>query len=187
MTPRPPVTRTAMLRAYAIDHNGLSSGSARSARRSTRDQPFAVCSLGAMAGQHEQQRSAVEQVVTDLRGRVDNERAAGAYADDLSGVGLYVPPQAEAGSGARVRFRPELGFSSKPVIGPVITLVKRVLLRLQFYVLDDLAQQADSAIANVEARLAAEIATRERLQDELEEKIREFEDKIRLLDGRSGR
>ena len=81
-----------------------------------------------------------------------------------------------------MRFRPELGFSSKPVIGPVITLVKRLILRLQFYVLDDLAQQADSAIANVEARLAAEIATRERLESELEDKIRELEEKIRILE-----
>jgi hypothetical protein len=82
-----------------------------------------------------------------------------------------------------VRFRPELGFSSKPVIGPVITLIKRVILRLQFYVLDDLARQADEAIANVEARLAAEIAMRERLEDEVEA----LEDKIRLLEARSQR
>jgi hypothetical protein len=113
---------------------------------------------------------------------VERQRAAGAYADDLSGVALHTPPRAEDPSVGRVRFRPELGFSSKPVIGPVITLVKRLILRLQFYVLDDLAQQADSAIANVEARLAAEIATRERLESELEDKIRELEEKIRILE-----
>jgi hypothetical protein len=62
----------------------------------------------------------------------------------------------------------------------VITLVKRLILRLQFYVLDDLARQADAAIGNVEARLAAEIAMRERLEDE----IRDLEAKIRLLEGR---
>ena len=82
----------------------------------------------------------------------------------------------------RVRFRPELGFSSKPVVGPVITLVKRVLLRMQFFVLDDLARQADAAIADVEARLAAEIATRGRIESELESKIRELEDKIQVLE-----
>ena len=58
----------------------------------------------------------------------------------------------------------------------MITLVKRFILRLQFYVLDDLARQADAAIADVEARLAAEIATRGRLEGELEAKIRELED-----------
>jgi hypothetical protein len=123
----------------------------------------------------------VEQLVGELKERVEKQRAAGAYTDDLSGIRLQTPPVAEAGASPRVRFRPELGFSSKPVIGPVITLVKRLILRLQFYVLDDLARQADAAIGNVEARLAAEIAMRERLEDE----IRELEAKIRLLEGRN--
>jgi hypothetical protein len=52
--------------------------------------------------------------------------------------------------GPRVRFRPELGFSTKPVIGPAITLVKRFILRLLRYVFDDLARQTDAAIARVE-------------------------------------
>jgi hypothetical protein len=137
-----------------------------------------------MAEQPGQHSIDVKRLVTELRERVDRARAAGAYADDLSGFALQTPPQAEHAAGPRVRFRPELGFSSKPVIGPVITLVKRLILRLQFYVLDDLARQADAAIANVEARLAAEIATRERLESELEGKIRELESEIRLLEGR---
>jgi hypothetical protein len=125
----------------------------------------------------------LEQLTAQLKERVEQERAVGAYADDLSGVELRSLPLLENASGPRVRFRPELGFSSKPVIGPVITLIKRVILRLQFYVLDDLARQADEAIANVEARLAAEIAMRERLEDEVEA----LEDKIRLLEARSQR
>jgi hypothetical protein len=124
-----------------------------------------------------------EKLAAELRERAEKRRAAGAYADDLSGVELKSLPLPENASGPRVRFRPELGFSSKPVIGPVITLIKRVILRLQFYVLDDLARQADEAIANVEARLAAEIAMRERLEDEVEA----LEDKIRLLEARSQR
>ena len=135
-----------------------------------------------MAEEPAQHAVDVEQLVAELRERVEKERAAGAYADDLSGIGLQTPPLAEAAASPRVRFRPELGFSSKPVIGPVITLVKRLILRLQFYVLDDLARQADAAIANVEARLAAEIAMRERLESELEGEIRELEAKIRLLE-----
>jgi hypothetical protein len=140
-----------------------------------------------MTGEAAKHCSDLEYLVPELKERVERERAAGAYADDLSSIDLYIPPEAEVGSGPRVRFRPELGFSSKPVIGPIITLVKRLILRLQFYVLDDLARQADTAIADVEARLAAEVATRERLEDELEEKIRELEDKIRLLEGRPRR
>jgi hypothetical protein len=145
------------------------------------------CSLAPVAEESAQRPIDVEQLTAELKVRVERERAAGAYADDLSDIELQSLPLAEDASGPRVRFRPELGFSSKPVIGPVITLVKRIILRLQFYVLDDLARQADAAIANVEARLAAEIATRERLESELEAKIRELEDKIRLLGDRSQR
>ena len=144
------------------------------------------CNLAAMAEEAAQHPIDVEQLVAELKERTEKERAAGAYADDLSSIELQTPPLAEAAASPRVRFRPELGFSSKPVIGPVITLVKRVLLRLQFYVFDDLARQADAAISDVEARLAAEIATRERLESEIEGKVRELEDKIRLP-GRSER
>jgi hypothetical protein len=126
----------------------------------------------------------VEQLMEGLRERVEKERAAGAYADDLSGFELELPPP--QASDPRVRFRPELGFSSKPVIGRPITLVKRLLLRLQLYVFDDLAQQADEAIQRVENRLAVEIATRERLESELEVKIRELEAKIRFLEEGAG-
>jgi hypothetical protein len=145
------------------------------------------CSLATVAEESAQRSIDVQQLAAELKERVEQERAGGAYADDLSGVELQSLPLAEDASSPRVRFRPELGFSSKPVIGPVITFVKRLILRLQFYVLDDLARQADAAIANVEARLAAEIATRERLEDEMEAKTRELEDKIRLLEGRSQR
>jgi SAM-dependent methyltransferase len=119
----------------------------------------------------------VELLVDQLKERVEKERAAGGYKDDLSGIQLHVPPPSEESaapsiiqgfdlesSGPRVQFRPELGFSSKPVIGPVITLVKRFILRLLHHVLDDLARQADAAVARVEAALAVEAATRERLE-----------------------
>jgi hypothetical protein len=137
-----------------------------------------------MADEPAQLPTDTDQLVAELKRRVEKERAAGAYADDLSTVELKSPPLADDGSSPRVRFRPELGFSSKPVIGPVITLVKRLILRLQFYVFDDLAKQADAAIGDVEARLAAEIATRERLEGEMERKVRELEDKIRILEDR---
>jgi hypothetical protein len=125
----------------------------------------------------------LEQIAAALKVRLENERAAGAYADDLAGIELPVPDEANgmpsivqgvelAPQGPRVRFRPELGFSSKPVIGPVITQVKRLILRLQFHVLDDLARQTDAAIARVERALAVEIATRERLERELDDKLR---------------
>jgi hypothetical protein len=122
----------------------------------------------------------LEQIAAELRVRLENERAAGAYADDLSGIELQIPDDE---TGPRVRFRPELGFSSKPVIGPVITQVKRLILRLQFHVLDDLARQTDAAIARIERALAVEIATRERLERELDDKRRHPEDEDRADGG----
>ena len=131
----------------------------------------------------------VSQLSDELKARADRERAAGGYPDDLSGFTLPKPTEApsitegfdlRAGE-PRVRFRPELGFSTKPVIGPVLTLSKRSLLRLLRYVFDDLARQTDAAIGRVEAALAVEIATRERLERELERKTRELEAEIRLL------
>jgi O-antigen chain-terminating methyltransferase len=119
----------------------------------------------------------VERLVEELKERVARERATGAYADDLSGVELEVlPPQGDDLADGlvegfdlqpgqpRVRFRPELGFSSKPVIGPVITGIKKVILRLIFFVMDDLARQTDAAVARLEAALAAEMAARERAE-----------------------
>jgi hypothetical protein len=118
----------------------------------------------------------LSRLADELKERAEQERAAGGYPDDLAGFELQKP---EAGSIAdgfdlgssepRVRFRPELGFSAKPVIGPVITVAKRFILRLQLYVFDDLARQADTAIRRVEAALAVEIAARERLENEVHE------------------
>jgi SAM-dependent methyltransferase len=109
----------------------------------------------------------VEQLVAELKERVERERAAGAYANDLSGVSLEVPAPALAdgfdigAGGNRIRFRPELAFSSKPVIGPVITLVKKFFIRLLFFVLDDLARQSDAAVTRLEMALKAEAAARD--------------------------
>ena len=118
----------------------------------------------------------VSQLAQELKARAERERADGGYPDDLSEFELQKPQAGSIADGfdlgsnePRVRFRPELGFSTKPVIGPVITVVKRFILRLQLYVFDDLARQADTAIRRVEAALAVEIAARERLESEVRE------------------
>jgi O-antigen chain-terminating methyltransferase len=107
----------------------------------------------------------VELLVDELKERVARERAAGAYADDLSGVALQrLMPTGEGSSlvpaydaeAPRVRFRPELGFSSKRIIGRPITLVKQLILRLLFFVLDDLAKQTDAALGRIEVALAVQ-------------------------------
>ncbi len=96
----------------------------------------------------------VELLVEGLKERVARERAAGAYANDLSGVELEVlPPQAVDLGGRHIRFRPELAFSSKPV--------KKFFVRLLFFVLDDLARQTDAAVTRLEMAVGAEASARE--------------------------
>ena len=73
----------------------------------------------------------------------------------------FVGNATTAAASDRVRFRPELGFSSKRVVGPVITGVKKLNLRLLFFVLDDLARQVDAAVKRLGAALEAETHTRE--------------------------
>jgi SAM-dependent methyltransferase len=123
----------------------------------------------------------VELLVEDIRARLERERAAGAYADDLSAVALEVPPAGEDSGtsmvsaydfdATRVRFRPELGFSSKRVVGPVITLLKQFILRLLFFVFDDLAKQADAAIRRVEVAVAVETGARESEKQRLDARV----------------
>jgi hypothetical protein len=139
--------------------------------------------------QDEAPRINLSRLPGELKERAERERAAGGYPDDLVGFELENPAGGVGSSivegfdlqsgGPRVRFRPELGFSTKPVVGPAITLVKRFYLRLLGYVFDDLARQTDTAIVRLETALAVEIATRERVERELEHKIRELEGEIR--------
>lgn len=130
----------------------------------------------------------LSQLPAELEQRARKERASGGYPDDLSGFELETPGALAPGSitdgfdlrasGPRVRFRPELGFSTKPVIGPAITLVKRFYLRLLLHVFDDLARQTDTAIGRVETALTVEIAARERLERDvarLEARIAQLE------------
>lgn len=95
----------------------------------------------------------VDRLVQDLRRRVDEQRARGAYADDLAAARLE-PPARPAG----VRFRPELAYSTRRGVGRGLTLLKRVILRLLIHAFDDLAQQTNSAIGavRVEARQATD-------------------------------
>lgn len=113
----------------------------------------------------------VDELVADLKRRVARERAEGRYADveELAAIELETPawdsggdgPRGGGAYGTRIRFRPELAFSSKPVVGPVISGVKRVNVRLLQFVLDDLARQADAAVFRLESALDAEVAARE--------------------------
>ena len=90
----------------------------------------------------------VDRLVEDVRRRVADVRARGGYGDDVGDGPLHAPQ-----TDARIRFRPELSYSSKPVVGPPLTAVKRVLLRLNVHAFDDLARQVDQAVVDAEMRL----------------------------------
>jgi hypothetical protein len=146
--------------------------------------------------QEEGSKTDLGRLTEELKERAERERATGGYPDDLSGFELEKPSGGAGGSivdgfdlradGPRVRFRPELGYSTKPVVGPAITLVKRFYLRLLLYVFDDLARQTDQALARLETALAVEVASRERLERELETKIGDLERELRSLQDEAG-
>ena len=126
----------------------------------------------------------VERIVDELRERLAAQRATGAYADDLSAIVLDV-----GAVGPQVRFRPELGFSSKPVVGPVITGVKQLQLRLLHYVLKDLADQTDAAIGRVEIQAVDALArarSAEEQAEQLAHRVAALEEALARVDRGTG-
>ena len=104
----------------------------------------------------------VDLLVDELRERVERDRAAGRY-DDVTSFQLEPVDgdRAHEAGGAetpattvvpQIVYRPEVGYSSRPVIGPVLTGVKRLFYRLFHYPLDDLAQQTNVAVHQLHAR-----------------------------------
>ena len=104
----------------------------------------------------------VDLLVDDLRERVERERAAGHYDDDVTTFQLEPVDGDRAHAGdseapaspvvPQVVYRPEVGYSSRPVIGPVLTGVKRLFYRLFHYPLDDLAKQTNAAVHQLHVR-----------------------------------
>ena len=103
----------------------------------------------------------VDRLVEELTERVEEQRRAGAYADDPSALPLDLPPPE-----APVRFRPERAYSTKPVVGRPLTMAKQGLLRLLVHVFDDLAAQTSAAIeADRRDARQAEAALRTRIEE----------------------
>jgi O-antigen chain-terminating methyltransferase len=124
-----------------------------------------------------------ERLVAELRERVERERAAGGYAEDLAALGLEPSSRgledavdADAATEvsappAQVVYRPEVGYSSRPVVGPILTAFKRVVYRLFHYPLDDLARQTDDAVRRLATAVAVETATRQATLQEVKDRI----------------
>ena len=143
----------------------------------------------------------VEQLVDDLRERVERKRAAGRYDDDVASFKLEPVDGGRLRSGAtsptpprltsrrRVVYRPEVGYSSRPIVGPILTAVKRLLYRFFFYPLDDLARQTNDAVQQLyasgrraEQALAVETAARDASHQALVERIDTLVNQLELAD-----
>jgi SAM-dependent methyltransferase len=146
----------------------------------------------------------VEQLVDELRERVERERAAGRYTDDVASFQLE-PVQSEPrtdGDARRVAapaipqvvYRPEVGYSSRRVVGPVLTAAKRLFYRIFFYPLDDLARQTNDAVHHlhdsdrrIEQAVAAETATALGLRERIDTLANQLELAHRLTAESIGR
>ncbi|WP_246496300.1 hypothetical protein [Miltoncostaea marina] len=131
----------------------------------------------------------VERLVDELRERVARMRAAGAYADDLTGIDLELPAES-----APVVFRPQLAYSTKRGVGKPLTLLKRAILRLLVHVFDDLARQTSTAVQRLDGELrevrrhadealAAEAVARSRAERDLQSLMGRIEALERLETG----
>jgi SAM-dependent methyltransferase len=152
----------------------------------------------------------VKKLVADLRERVERERAAGRYNDDVESLKLepvrHEEPRlaandtsAPAGDGPpRIVYRPELGYSSRRVIGSILTGVKRLFYRAFFYPLDDLARQTTDAVQRLHATVdassrhteeavAVETATRETTVKAVRERIDTLANQLELAHQLTGR
>jgi SAM-dependent methyltransferase len=122
----------------------------------------------------------VPALVDELRVRAAALRASGGVGADLDfgAVPIAGPHR------PHVAFRPDLAYSSKPVVGPVITGVKQTTLRMMIHVFNALAADADAAVGALWSRaddadrsiaalrhdglrIDAEVAERERVQGDV--------------------
>lgn len=121
------------------------------------------------------------EVVERLLARVARTRASGGYDRRILDHPFTLDPAVSsdrvvAPSQRGVRLRHELGFSSRPVVGPAISLGKRALGRAVHNVVQDGLDQAalgiehlDGAVADLRFLMARESARRARLEVEVAE------------------
>lgn len=119
----------------------------------------------------------VDHLMRDLKRRVAARRAAAEI--DPRVLDLPFQPGADDEALARVVsrivLRPQVAYSTKPGVGPVITRVKRTLISLLFHFLNDIVDQINGVARQLGDALSAEERAREglevhtaRLESELE-------------------
>jgi hypothetical protein len=99
----------------------------------------------------------VERLVEDVRERVAYERSQG----DGAGQELAVPQPAPPAY--LIAVRPETIVSNKRLVGPLITFVRRVMLRILALPLQDLINQMNTAVAGVHQAVGHESNVRQAL------------------------
>ena len=121
------------------------------------------------------------EVVARLQARVEKQRLARAYDSAVltcrfESADAHETRQVLSPSLRGIRLRHELGFSSKPVVGSVITGIKRIVGRLIHNVVQDGFDQAslglehlDQGLADVRFQLQRETEQRAKLEAKVAE------------------
>lgn len=115
----------------------------------------------------------VEAIVTEIRARAAHARQSGGYRPEI----LDIPFEHLAPESTLIRLRPEMGYSSKPVVGPAITTAKKTLLRGIRHVLDDAFTQTNTAVASLREEIAEnddDVARLDRRIDEIATRVTEL-------------
>ena len=99
----------------------------------------------------------VERLVLDLQDRAQARRTANEYPQDIFDARFEIRP-------GRIVLRPQITESTKRVVGPLITRVKRILFRLQAQLFSDIVAQANTALDLSRAQTAAEAEHRRALE-----------------------
>jgi O-antigen chain-terminating methyltransferase len=124
----------------------------------------------------------VDRLVADLQERVAARTAAGGYDESLLAAPFELLTGTPVGT---IVLRPEAAYSSKPVVGPLITWMKRGLIRSLFHFLNDAVSQANVALAAGRTAVERETGAREALEAQLQGTTRELDearDRIHALE-----
>jgi hypothetical protein len=129
----------------------------------------------------------VDRLMADLKSRVAARRAAGELDPGVLDL-PFRPGSDEEPAGRLTRpvvLRPQVAYSTKPGIGPLITRVKRTLISLLYHFLNDVVDQINGVTRQLGEALSAEERAREGLEvraDRLESELDGLRTRIARLE-----